>query len=202
MYKIKTEKEDLNVLSTLHNPTESYDQNRTTEECVNLLDNNNLSAVMNDSILFSPCNSENGDNKFISNSYKQTPAMDDFAYLTNVDHFKDFLLSQSTVNNSDSNTTCVQSPQNVSGNVSYDTPENSNSGSEMEYKYSRLHLNITGKVYDTCGSLNTPDIIRTITDIENDNFNILDIVNDKVSDFWFSLLMNFNCYFHCFDLKI
>lgn len=59
---------------------------------------------------------------------------------------------------------------------------NSNSGSETTgHRYPKLKLNITGKIIENASTLSTPEVIETIADIENENFNILDIVNEKVS---------------------
>lgn len=189
MFKIKTEQSDVN---TSNLSAEFAQQQQTldvykTEECVtNSYLDNKQSAIINDSILFSPCNSENGEN-LCNNSLKPTPTyadkMDAYEYFTNVDDFKDFLLAQGTINSTPGDNVCKYSPSAKNQDVAYDTPENSNSGSELDYRYPRLQLNVTGKVYEGSSSLSTPDIIRTITDIENDNFNILDIVSEKVSLF-------------------
>lgn len=59
---------------------------------------------------------------------------------------------------------------------------NSTSGSETAgLRYPQLKLNITGKIIENTSALSTPEVIETIADIENENFNILDIVNEKVS---------------------
>lgn len=60
--------------------------------------------------------------------------------------------------------------------------DSNNSGSEAKRLFlPKLKLNITGKIIDNTSTLSTPEVIETITDIENENFNILDIVNEKVS---------------------
>lgn len=191
MFKIKTEQPDVNTSNLCAELTQQQQalDVYTTEECVtNSYLDNKQSAIINDSILFSPCNSENGEN-LCNNSLKPTPTyvdkMDVYEYFTNVDDFKDFLLTQSTINSTPCDNVSKYSPSVKSQDVAYDTPENSNSESELGYKYPRLQLNITGKVYEGSSSLSTPDIIRTIADIENDNFNILDIVSEKVSFFIF-----------------
>lgn len=187
MFKIKTEQSDVN---TSNLSAEFVQQQHAldvlkTEECAtNSFLDNKQSAIINDSILFSPCNSENGEN-LCNNSLRPTPTyvdkMDVYEYFTNVDDIKDFLLTQSMISSTASDNVGKNSTSAKKHDVAYDTPENSNSGSELDYKYPRLQLNITGKVYEGSSSLSTPDIIRTITDIENDNFNILDIVSEKVN---------------------
>lgn len=63
--------------------------------------------------------------------------------------------------------------------------DSSNSGLEAtEHRYPKLKLNITGKIIENTSTLSTPEVIETITDIENENFNILDFVNEKVSRKW------------------
>lgn len=54
------------------------------------------------------------------------------------------------------------------------------SGSDAGRQYPKLKLNITGKIIENASTLSTPEVIQTIADIENENFNILDIVSEKV----------------------
>lgn len=80
--------------------------------------------------------------------------------------------------------------------VTQNKTEDSNSGSEAGHRYPKLKLNITGKIIENTSALSTPEVIQTIADIENDNFNILDIVNEKVSNITSKcclfLLLHFN----------
>lgn len=199
-FKVKTEQPELDILnitdvesSILEKQTKYAASTMGTERC-HLEANNNINnkqsvGILSDTTQFSPCDSEYRDSASYVNlsSFKDAPTYcekieQDFEYLNSVAAFSDLLLSNTNSSLSSSNDPLYGFVNHNLGSRSggFITPDDSNSDSEKDYKNRHLKLSIIGQPVDI-SCLSTPDVIRTITDIENENFNILDIVNDKVS---------------------
>lgn len=199
-FKVKAEQPELDILNIssvepgilekqIKYAASTMDTERCHLEANNNINNKQSVGILSATTQFSPCDSEYGDSTSYVNlsSFKDAPTYcekidDDFEYLTSVAAFSDLLLSNNS-SLSSGNDPLYGFANHDAGirNGAFITPEDSNSESEKDYKNSHLKLSIVGRPVDISACLSTPDVIRTITDIENDNFNILDIVNDKVS---------------------
>lgn len=163
-FKIKVEEFDFGCLSTNNNNNNNVFDDNVIAKC---------DTAQTNTYLINPLVQDTIVSKGKISSFKETPMFNnqkmsdelDYGAAAAVTDFTDILF----------NANCGEYL------VTENKTEDSNSGSETVHRYPKLKLNITGKIIENTSALSTPEVIQTIADIENDNFNILDIVNEKVS---------------------
>lgn len=163
-FKIKVEEFDFGCL---------YTNNNNNNNSINTIDDN----------IAAKCDTAQTDNYLVNQSVQDT-----IVSKGDISSFKETpMYNQKVSNELDYETSVIDLTNLMFGSncdeflMAQTKMDDSSSGSETGQRYPTLKLNITGKIIENTSTLSTPEVIQTIADIENDNFNILDIVNEKVT---------------------
>lgn len=182
-YKIKTEQPDFNYNLNDANLLDGF-FHISGDLNIKMDNSSDTDMVDMDNSLKSPCTLDiNETNTNVINSLEQVTyneeAEENLEYVKMANTFNGNLFDDNIIMDGIFEITPMVQPDGqdcLTENISSSSP-NTNFGLNRFPK--RLELNCTGKIIENSDLLDTPDIIKTITDIENDSFNILDIVSDK-----------------------